>query len=127
MGMKRIPFSWDVYEGFAEADGLAHYDGETLWFEFQTKDSLIGLLKSDVVQVSLRVGDLESVGLKHRMLHSYLTLRARSLGAVEEFPSRREAEVELRFKRQYRLEVEELSSALALAISEAWLARLEAY
>ena len=88
--------------------------------------SSFGLLKSDVEQVSLRTGDLESVGFKHRMLHSYLTLRARSLGAVEEFPSRRGAEVELRFKRQYRLEVEEISSALALAISEAWLASLEA-
>ena len=35
MGMKRIPFSFDVYEGFAEAEGLVHYDGETLWFEFR--------------------------------------------------------------------------------------------
>lgn len=124
--VKRIPFSLTkVYEGFAETEGLAHFDGETLYLEFRTKDSFVGLLKSDVKQVPLRIGDLEFVSLKHRMFHSRLTLRAQSLGAVEPFPNRRGSEVMLRFKRSYRAEVEEIASAMVLAISEARLACIE--
>lgn len=124
--MTSIPFSLPkVYEGFAKAEGVARYENKTIFLEFRTKDTFVGLVKSDVKQVALRAGDLESVSLKHRMLRSHLTLRARSLEAVEQFPGRRGAEIELRFKRQYRAEVENISSRLALAISEARLARLD--
>ena len=123
--MKNIPFSLPkVYEGFAKAEGVAHYDGDSFWLEFQIRDGLMGLLKSEVKQVPLLAEDLEAVHLKHRMFRSHLTLRARSLEAVEILPGCRGAEVRLRFERQYRAEVEEILSGLALAISEARLSRL---
>jgi hypothetical protein len=124
--MKSIPFSVpEVYEGLAETDGLARFDGTALWLEYQTKDAIVGLLKSGVKQVALRPTDLESVALKHRMFRSYLTLRARSLAAVEQLPGTRGPEIKLRFKRQYRPELNDIASALSVAISEAMLARLE--
>ncbi len=124
--MKSIPFSLKkVYEGFAETQGIVRYEDEIIWLEFQTKDSFIGLIKSDVQEVSLPANDLETVVAKHKMFRSDLTLRARSLQALEQFPNRKGAEVVLQFKRQYRDDVKELTSALLLAISEAKLTRLE--
>ncbi len=124
--MKSIPFSLKkVYEGFAETQGLVRYEDETIWLEFQAKDSFIGLLKSGVRQVSIQANDLETVVAKHKLFRSDLTLRTRSLQVLAQFPNRKGAEVVLQFRRQYRDDVKELTSALLLAISEAKLTRLE--
>lgn len=124
--MNSIPFSFtNVYEGLAEAEGLARFEDDTLWLEFQTKDSFIGLIKSEIKRIPLRAADLDSAKLKHKLMYSYLSLRASSLGALEQFPNRKGAEVELSFKRKYRDEVESLVSAILLSISEAKLTRLD--
>lgn len=124
--MHTLPFKLtDVYGGFAEAEGLARYEGQTLWLELQTKDAFFGVLQSGVKKVSLSVADLDEVQLKHRPFRSYLTLRARSMDALDPIPGTTGAELKLIFVRKHRQAVASLHSSLALAISEAKLARLD--
>ena len=124
--MQTLPFKLtDVYGGFAEAEGLARYEGETLWLELQTKDAFFGVLQSGVKKISLRVADLDEVQLKHRPFRSYLTLRARTMETMSPVPGTTGAELKLVFLRKHREAVASLHSSLALAISEAKLARLD--
>lgn len=124
--MKNIPFSLKkVYEGLAKTEGLLRYENDTVWLEFQTKDSFFGLIKSEIKKVPMHAKDLESAALKHRMRRSYLTLRSTSLSALEQLPNRDGAEVVFEFKRQYRDELDQMMPALLLAISEAKIARLD--
>lgn len=124
--MYTLPFKLtEVYGGFAEAEGLVRYESETLWLELQTKDAFFGVLQSGVKKITLRAADLDAVQLKRRPFSARLTLRARSLEALEEIPGTTGAEITLVFPRRHREAAASLCSSLALAISEARLARLD--
>lgn len=126
--MYTLPFKLtEVYGGFAEAEGLLRYENETLWIELQTKDAFFGVLQSGVKKVTLRAADLDAVQLKHRPFRSYLTLCARTMEALISIPGTTGAELKLVFLRKHREGVANLHSSLALAISEARLARLDSH
>jgi hypothetical protein len=53
--MNMVPFKIDdLYGGLGECHGLLRDEGENLCFEFQTQDSLAGVLKSRVREVRSR-------------------------------------------------------------------------
>jgi len=48
--MPNLPFTIpDLYADFAEAQGIARLDDDILILEYQTKDSIVGMIKSDIV------------------------------------------------------------------------------
>ncbi len=121
--MTSPPFSLaNPYQGLAQIDGCAQFDGATLWIEFQTRDSLVGWLKGDVARVPFDIDDLDAVDLKHGPFRSHLHLVLQSQTQASEVPGSRGAEVRLRFGRAHRDEVNAFYEVLAAALVAADLA-----
>ena len=79
--MSTLPFQIpSLYSDLAYADGLLSIEGETLALEIQTKDSIIGLLKSNVKEIHIPIADLADVTFKskwftHNLLSFYMQVR----------------------------------------------------
>jgi len=56
----------DIYGGLAEISGLVRLKDETLIIEYQVQDELFGMLQSDVKNVKLPLGMIDSVEVEKR-------------------------------------------------------------
>ena len=124
--MYSIPFSFpDAYSGFAEADGVARFDGHCLILEYQIKDAVFGMVKSEVKKVIIPVGEIAAIKFKRSTFRATIDLRTHCIEIVEEIPGQKGGEFMLSLKRKHREEGEEFASALRLGVSEARLRALE--
>jgi hypothetical protein len=77
--MKKItlPFSIpNALEGLAESEGMIFLDGDTIGIDYQTKDSLFGLLRSAVKSIQLDVADIEEIEFRRGIFSGKLTIRS---------------------------------------------------
>ncbi|MGE3802090.1 MAG: hypothetical protein AB7H80_13805 [Candidatus Kapaibacterium sp.] len=119
-----IPFSFpETYGGLAETDGIARFDGQHLTLEFQVRDAVFGVVKSEVKEILLPVEEIASVHYKRGRFSGRLSIRSHKI--VQEIPVQKGGEFILSFKRRHRDEGEEFASILQLRVSEAKLKRLE--
>lgn len=124
--MHTVPFSIsDAYEGLADVEGLARFEGNALTLEFQTKDAFFGLVKTNVQEVSIALDDLVIAQFTKNMFRATLHLRVRSMALFEKVPGAKRGEVKLRFARKYRDEAHALASRLQLRLSEHRLERMD--
>ena len=124
--MESLPFSIaDVYEGLAEVAGTARCEGDVLILEFQTHDSLIGLLTSKVKTIHLPLHALAAIHFQHKLFTAFVTLRVHSMHWVQDLPGTCQAEVRLRVARKYRKVAQAFVSELELRCAEHQLRRLD--
>src|SRR5262249_8354394 len=106
--MNMVPFSiGDLYGGLGECHGLLRDEGENLYFEFQTQDSLAGVIKSPVREVRVPVKDLVSVTLTKGWLGTTwlgvtIVIQAARLETLKEVPGTSQGRVELSIARKDR-------------------------
>jgi hypothetical protein len=124
--MESLPFSIaDVYEGLAEVEGTARCEGEVLILEFQTHDSLVGLLKSTVKILHLPLHALAAIHFQPRRFTTVVTLRVHSMRLVQDLPGSRQGEVRLRVARKHRKVAQAFVTELELKRAEQQLRRLD--
>ncbi len=124
--MSSIPFSIpDVMEGFAETEGLARLEKEALILEFQTKDSIIGLIKSAVKEVRISFSEIESIKFEKKIFKTQLIVNARSMSTFSNVPGNKQGVVTLRFRKKNKDEAEHFASSLDLQLSEYKLKQLD--
>ncbi len=124
--MSVIPFSLDdVYEGFAECEGIARFENDVLVLEFQTRDAFIGVVKSAATHVELPLDAIGDVSVEKRFWKTHLVIRATRLDAIESIPTSRRGEVKLRIKGEHRELAHDLASEISLRLGERRLAKLE--
>jgi hypothetical protein len=108
MLMIMVPFTIDdLYGGLGECHGLLRDEGETLCFEFQTQDSLAGLIKSRVREVRVPVKELVSVTLTKGWLGTTwlgvtIVIQAAKLESLKDVPRSSQGRVELSIARKDR-------------------------
>ena len=133
--MTSVPFSiGNVFGGLGVAKGVLRNEADDLVLEFQLKDGVLGLLKSDVKTVRLPIGSIEEVSL-HRMwsdpLHLlgrgswHLRIRAMHLHSVADIPGQDEDGFRLTVSRQYRMAAQVLISEVELEVLETRLREIE--
>jgi hypothetical protein len=62
--MDTLPFTlWNVLGGFASADGLLRNEGAHLCVEYQVKDGIVGVLKSNVQELRIPMEHIVSATL----------------------------------------------------------------
>lgn len=124
--METIPFTiTNVYEGFAEVEGLARLEDDGLVLEFQTKDGIVGLIKSKVNEVRIPLEEIAGVEFQKKMFKASVLLRVRSMSLMSAIPGSRQGEVKLRIPRKHRDAAEELVSELELQRSQQTLRRMD--
>ncbi|MFH5830797.1 hypothetical protein ACG2F4_02425 [Halalkalibaculum sp. DA3122] len=107
-----------VNYGLQTASGLLKLEGEELLIEFQVKDALFEVFKSDVEEVAIPLRALQSVEYKKGWFSSRIVLEADSLRVFDEIPGADQGECILKIKRKERKEAEKLVSKIRLVMSE---------
>jgi len=122
--MKRImtlstPFRInEVFAGFAETHGIIRIVDEELNVEFQTKDSLAGIIKSDVKCVTIDFDKIEQVEFKKRFFGNRLLFRFSSLMVAEELPCKDPGCFEVVIDRKDVGAAESVAAKVNLAVTE---------
>ncbi len=103
--MNAVPFSLEVYGGLGECDGLLKNEHKSLLLEFQTRDSVAGILKSDVKRVQIPLTDLASVRLTRgwlgmNWLGVKLIIQTSNLETLQEVPGMSQGRIELSIARK---------------------------
>jgi hypothetical protein len=120
-----VPFSFpDVYQGLAEGGGIATATTAELTLEFQVKDSLVGMIKSDIQKIAIPISELHSIALKQSWFRNRLFIRVRSMTTLAGVPGSNTGQVELRVARRDKATAQALVSILMLSLSERKLADL---
>ena len=124
--MESLPFSIsDVYEGLAEVEGTARCEDDVLILEFQTHDSLVGLLKSKVKTIHLPLHALAAIHFQQQLFTACVTLRVHSMSLVQDIPGSCQGEVRLHVARKHRKVAHAFVIELGLRRAEQQLRRLD--
>jgi len=116
--MISIPFSIAAYDGFASVEGLMSFDDLSLTLEFELKDSVVGLLKSDVKNVQIPVEEIVSIELHKGWFRTRLAIQASTLNATKGIPESSQGRVTLSIARSHRDAVEQLVSRVVDKIEQ---------
>jgi len=104
--MDTVPFSLsNVFGGLAEGDGLLINEGSHLCVEYQVKDGIVGVLKSDIRRLRIPIEELVSVTLTKgwfgtKWLGVKIVIQAARMDAFEDFPNASHGRVELGISRK---------------------------
>src|SRR5215510_15116250 len=122
--MESLPFSIaDVYEVWEEVEGTARCEDDVLILEFQTQDSLMGLLKSKVKIIHLPLHVLAAVHFQQKLFTAGGILRVHSMRVVQDLPGSRQGEVRLHVARKHRKVAHAFVTELELRRAEQQLRR----
>jgi hypothetical protein len=120
-----IPFRIsNAYQGFAVVNGLIKTTGDALILQYETKDSLVGMLKSGLREVRIPFKELAGIDLKANWFRTTLVIRTKDMTPLQDLSSSRPAEVALKLERKDRQSAKGLVTALRLSVAESELRRL---
>ena len=103
--MNAVPFSLEVLGGLGEAHGLLKDEESHLALEFQTQDSVAGVLKSEVKHVRISFDDLVSLVLTKgwlgtKWLGVKLVIQTTNLDTLKDVPGASQGRIELSIARK---------------------------
>ena len=121
-----IPFKIkDVYEGLAEVDGLLTVEQSCLRIEFQTKDSIVGVLKSDLKEIRIFFEDLQEIQYRKKFFGDILRIRTGSMASLRDVPKNEAGEITLHINKRNRKQARMVVSNINLAVAQKDLKNLE--
>ncbi len=115
--MKRIsvPFTiQNVFQGFAETEGILSIDDADLRLEFQTSDNVLGLFKSGVREVTLPLDKIEEISFRKRWFGCSLVIRVAEMRGVADVPNFSQGEILLSIAKRHSQAASDLVSAIQL-------------
>ena len=121
-----VPFTIEVYEGLAQAEGILHLEGGYLVLEWQVKDGIFGVLKGKIKRMALSLEQVREVELRKRMwpFRSSLRICVTDLRALEATPGTG-SELRLLVARRNRKALLQLAGEVRLQLSEVRLRQLD--
>jgi hypothetical protein len=119
-----IPFTLAQSDNFLmESSGIIRLEATHLVMEYQSRDAVLGMVKSGVNEVRLSLNDVQHITFKKGFFSSTLRIQAKAMRAFQKVPGSIQGAVELKIKRADRKNTEYMVSAANLRMSEM---RLEA-
>jgi hypothetical protein len=114
--MPPIPFTISFAARLAKADGLLRFDGTALLLEFESRDALVGLLKTDFREVRIPVAEINAIELRRGFLSTTLEVQTSTLRATRGIPGATQGRFTLTFGRKDAPAAEVLTRAVRGAI-----------
>jgi len=97
-----IPIKFkDSYEGFAESSGLLSMNEEQLIIQFETKDAILGVIRSGLKTIQIPLNNIVELGYKKSIFGNRVTIIVDDLSYIAEVPSRDNNQVTLIIERKY--------------------------
>ena len=124
--MDSIPIQFpQIYEGFANAEGVLRISSDALTLEFQVKDNILGVMKSDVRTAAIPFDRIDEVDFRSNIFRTVLNIRVSSMQIVEDVPGSKQGKVSLKIPRRYKKEASEIAHEASIRSSQSKLDRLE--
>jgi len=122
-----VPFSVDgVMTSFADLNGIARVEESGLVLEFQVKDNVFGILKTQPREIRIPFLELAEITARRGWFGSVLVVRTRTLSALADVPGSDGAEIRLRCRRRHRDAAQELASQASMRMVTRDLQRMVA-
>jgi hypothetical protein len=114
-----VPFKIKkVFEGLAEANGIIALEKEQIKIEFQTKDSIFGVIKSAVKDVVVPLNEIKEIILKKSFFKNNLIIRLSRLSTSAKIPNQDPGEIRLLIDKEHAAEAAAFVSRIKLAVAE---------
>jgi hypothetical protein len=98
-----VPFKVpDLFGGLAEGRGIATATPLELRLEFRVKENVLNLIKSSVKEVRIPRAEIGSIRLKRGLFRDKLSVRVKSLTALEDLPGCDNCDITLLVARRDR-------------------------
>ena len=124
--MDSLPFQFpELFGGIVVSGGVVRADADALTLEFEIKDNLLGVMKSDVKKVAIPFDQIDDVRLRSNLFRTELEIRANSIEVVAGVPGHKQGRVRLKIPRQYRREAKVMAYEAYHKVSQIKLDRLE--
>jgi len=117
-----LPFSNpEVYAGFAEVFGIARFDGRQVSLEFEIKDGIAGVIKSELKDAAVPIEDIVSIVFQPGILKHKVVIQTDYLRSVAEVPGMARGKILLHIDRADREIAERfVAAANRSLIRESW-------
>lgn len=119
-----VPFHIEAYDGFAYTNGFAKIQTDHLLVEYQTKDSIIGVVKSGIKSVEIPYEEIVDINYKSNIFRTVILLSVSSFKATAELGNG-SGDVKFYIKRKNRKMAENFVENLKIYVVEHQLKRLE--
>lgn len=120
-----IPFKiHGVNAGFTEVDGLLKIEKDRLSLEFESADAIIGIVKSDLKEVTIPFESIKKVEFVKKWFSAQIFIYTRNIAALKDVPGSKSGMVRLSIKRNQKREAMNFNSHLQLVLSEFKLKQL---
>jgi len=115
----QVPFRiTDINLGFEEAEGWMRLEKNRIVFEYQIKDALGILVKSDLTEMHLSFEDLEYLEIRDWWVTLRLILTVKSIRAIRALPNSHSGELKIKIPTRYRRELRRFVKAARHDLSE---------
>ncbi len=123
---KRIPFKIkNMNYGLSEASGLLHLGEEELIFEFESRDSVIGVIKSGLQEHNVSLADIDEINYLPKWIGARVEVVGRSMKVMAGIPGSEHGTVTLHIRHKHKKQAERAVSTARLVLSEHKLNSLE--
>ncbi|MCY3020849.1 MAG: hypothetical protein NTW87_17670 [Planctomycetota bacterium] len=117
-----LPFAIDdLYAGLAEVRGMLRVQQQSIVLEFKVRDSVVNVVQSDIREVTIPFDQILEVAFRKGWFGfgATLSLKAKSLKALEGVPGNHDAELVVSVARKDRQLAREIASQVNYELSEA--------
>ena len=125
--MDSVPFSCDAFAGFGEIQGIARLDSDGLLLQYQTRDAVLGVLRSGMKSALVPLDTL--VGAQYRAgflwLSPRIEVRVSDLSSVADIPSTESGRLQLKVAFSDRADARKLAHLLGGLLAERRLNHLQ--
>jgi len=108
----------EIYGGLASVQGLVSLEHDHLILEFQVKDALVGVLKSQVREIRVPLAELEAITLEKKWLSLGLVLKAYRIRTLLDIPSGEAGRVLLKLTKRDEMIAAQLVKHIQIKLSE---------
>lgn len=121
-----IAFTLPDANDFVEASGLLRYESTGLHLEFQSKDAIIGVIKSGVKSTLISHDQLRGLHYRKSWFRHFLILQTKDMRSLKDVPGAESGEVRLKIKKSDADQAKSLGLHVSSALTDARLKRLVA-
>lgn len=116
----------ELYHGLAECNGLLRVDDNAVFMEYVVKDSLLGVIKSNVKTIKLRYDRLLDAQFVNKFFKKQIILKPMSMLDFADIPSADTGEIVLKIAKdkQTLFVAETITTFISLKISEVRISKL---
>ena len=113
------------FEGLAHCEGLLKLSSEALVLQFQTTDTILGVLKSKVQRFEMAFEELEYISYRKTITGAVLELRLSDMELLSQVANAQDGLIRLKVTRRNRMDAKEVQAICSLAIADSRLELIE--